>query len=97
LQQELQVPVIHDDQHGTTVIVLAGLINSLKLVNKNIQDVRVVVSGAGAVGIASTRLLVSAGVQPANIIVCDRRGAIVVGRDGLNVIKQHIATETNHT
>jgi len=95
LQEELSVPVIHDDQHGTAVVVLAGLLNSLKIVNKKIEDLKIVVSGAGAAGVASTRLLILGGAKPENVIVCDRRGAIFEGRENLNNVKEKLALETN--
>lgn len=79
------IPIFHDDQHGTAVITLAGLINTLKLVNKKIEDVKIVTSGAGAAGIAIIKLLISMGLK--NVIMTDRQGAIYKGRSGLNPIK----------
>ena len=74
LKERLNIPVFHDDQHGTAIIVLAALINALKIVNKNIQDLKIVVNGAGSAGTAITKLLLSFGAK--NIIVCDRDGAL---------------------
>lgn len=74
LKEKLNIPVFHDDQHGTAIIVLSGLINALKIVNKNIEDLKIVVNGAGAAGTAITKLLLSFGAK--NIIVCDRDGAL---------------------
>ena len=94
LKEVCDIPVFHDDQHGTAVIVLAGLINSFKLVKKNIEDVKIVMSGAGAAGIAICRFLLSAGAK--NVILCDRSGAIYNGRpEHLNRAKDEIAKETN--
>lgn len=87
------IPIFHDDQHGTAVITLAGLINALKLVNKKIEDVKIVTSGAGAAGIAIINLLISMGLK--NVIMTDRQGAIYKGRSGLNPIKEEIALITN--
>ena len=74
LKEKLNIPVFHDDQHGTAIIVLSGLINSLKIVNKNIEDLKIVVNGAGSAGTAITKLLLSYGAK--NIIICDRDGAL---------------------
>jgi len=94
LRNALDIPVFHDDQHGTAVVILAGLINALKVVNKRMEDVRVVVSGLGAAGIASIRLLLSAGVN--QIIGCDRSGTLYKGRkENMNPIKALIAENTN--
>ena len=87
------IPIFHDDQHGTAVITLAGLMNALKVVGKNIEDVKIVTSGAGAAGIAIIRLLMAMGLK--NVIMTDRRGAIYEGRDGLNPIKEEMAKITN--
>lgn len=87
------IPIFHDDQHGTAVVTLAGLINALKLVNKKIEDVKIVTSGAGAAGIAIIKLLISMGLK--NVIMTDRQGAIYKGRSGLNPIKEEIALVTN--
>lgn len=94
LKQELNIPVFHDDQHGTAIVATAGLINSLKVVNKNLENIRVVINGAGAAGIAITKLLISLGVN--EVILCDRKGAIYAGRkEGMNPAKEEIATITN--
>ncbi len=94
LRNELDIPVFHDDQHGTAVVILAGLINALKVVNKRLENIRVVFSGLGAAGIASIRLLFSAGVK--QIIGCDRSGILYKGRkENMNPIKALIAENTN--
>ena len=87
------IPIFHDDQHGTAVITLAGLINALKLVGKHIDEIKIVTSGAGAAGIAIIRLLISMGLK--NVIMTDRQGAIYEGREGLNPIKEEMAAITN--
>jgi len=90
----LNIPVFHDDQHGTAVVILAGLINALRLVGKRFEDIRVVVSGLGAAGIASIQLLLSSGVR--QIIGCDRAGILYKGRkENMNPIKEKIAEKTN--
>lgn len=93
LKERCDIPIFHDDQHGTAVITLAGLLNALKLVKKNIEDVKIVTSGAGAAGIAIIKLLMSMGLK--NVIMTDRTGAIYKGREGLNAIKQEMAEITN--
>lgn len=93
LKERCDIPIFHDDQHGTAVVVLAGLINALKLVDKKIEDIEVVVSGAGAAGIAITKLLMQTGLK--NVILCDRTGAIYKGRDNLNPIKAEMAEVSN--
>ncbi|MDD5923009.1 MAG: NAD-dependent malic enzyme [Eubacteriales bacterium] len=94
LKERLDIPVFHDDQHGTAIITLAGLTNALKVVGKKKDEVRVVTSGAGAAAISITKLLLSAGFR--NIIMTDRHGAIYQGRpDGMNWIKQEMAEVTN--
>ncbi len=93
LQEVCDIPVFHDDQHGTAVITLAGMMNALKLVGKKIEDVRIVTSGAGAAGIAIIRLLIEMGLK--NVIMTDRKGAIYEGREGLNPIKREMAKITN--
>lgn len=91
---DLPIPVFHDDQHGTAVVVLAGVINSLKVVSKNIEDVKIAVIGAGAAGLGITRLLLKYGAK--NIIVCDSSGTIYNGRKkNMNKYKQSIAKQTN--
>lgn len=93
--QDIRIPVMHDDQHGTAVVVLAALINALKVVDKKIEDVKIVFSGAGAAGIAVTKMLLSCGVK--EIFLCDRKGIIFDGREDLvsNKSKQEIALLTN--
>ncbi|MCW5971198.1 MAG: NAD-dependent malic enzyme [Blastocatellales bacterium] len=94
LKSELDIPVFHDDQHGTAVVVLASLINALKIVEKRIEDIKVVVSGVGAAGVACSKILINAGVK--NIIGCDRAGAIYSGRtEHMNTAKQWYAENTN--
>lgn len=93
LKECCDIPIFHDDQHGTAVITLAGVLNALKLVGKKLEDVKIVTSGAGAAGIAIIRLLISMGLK--NVIMTDRRGAIYRGRDGLNHIKEEMAEITN--
>ena len=93
LKEKTDIPIFHDDQHGTAVITLAGLINALKVVGKKKEDVKVVTSGAGAAAIAIVKLLLSAGFK--NVIMTDRTGAIYAGREGLNWIKEEMAQVTN--
>lgn len=94
LKECCEIPVFHDDQHGTAVITLAGLINALKVVGKKLDEVRIVTSGAGAAGIAIIRLLMSMGLK--NVIMTDRKGAIYRGREDLNPIKEEMAQITNY-
>ena len=93
LKERCDIPIFHDDQHGTAVITLAGMINALKVVGKDIDQIKVVTSGAGAAGIAIIKLLCSMGLK--NVIMTDRTGAIYEGREGLNPIKQEMAKITN--
>ncbi len=93
LKECCDIPIFHDDQHGTAVITLAGLMNALKVVGKNIEDVKIVTSGAGAAGIAIIKLLMAMGLK--NVIMTDRKGAIYEGREGLNPIKEEMAKITN--
>ena len=93
LKEKCDIPIFHDDQHGTAIITLAGLTNALKVVGKKKEDVKVVTSGAGAAAISIVKLLLSAGFQ--NITMCDRKGAIYEGREGLNWIKEEMAKVTN--
>ena len=93
LKEKCDIPIFHDDQHGTAVITLAGLTNALKVVGKKKEDVRIVTSGAGAAAVAIVKLLLSAGFK--NITMCDRKGAIYKGREGLNWIKEEMAEQTN--
>ena len=91
---EVDIPIFHDDQHGTAVITLAGMINALKLTGKHIDDISVVVSGAGAAAIAITKLLISRGLK--DVVLCDRRGAVYKGRgQNMNPVKNEIAEITN--
>lgn len=89
------IPIFHDDQHGTAVVTLAAMLNALKLVGKDIHDIRVVTSGAGAAGLAIIRLLIAMGLDPHHVILCDRHGAIYEGRDDLNPQKEEMAKITN--
>ena len=93
LKERCDIPIFHDDQHGTAVITLAGLTNALKVVGKKKEDVRIVTSGAGAAAVSIVKLLLSAGYQ--HITMCDRKGAIYAGREGLNWIKEEMAQVTN--
>ena len=94
LKEELDIPVFHDDQHGTAVVVLAALINALKIVGKQMRDIKVVVSGVGAAGVASTKIIKAAGVQ--NVIGCDRHGALYRDRrEHMNSQKTWYAENTN--
>ncbi|MBQ2510174.1 MAG: NAD-dependent malic enzyme [Erysipelotrichaceae bacterium] len=93
LKEKCDIPIFHDDQHGTAIITLAGLTNALKLVGKKKEDVKVVTSGAGAAAISIVRLLLSAGFR--NIVMTDRKGAIYEGREGLNWIKEEMSQLTN--
>ena len=93
LKERCDIPIFHDDQHGTAIITLAGLTNALKVVGKRREDVKVVTSGAGAAAISITKLLLSAGFT--NIVMTDRKGAICEGREGLNWIKKEMSKVTN--
>lgn len=93
LKECCDIPIFHDDQHGTAVITLAGMLNALKLVGKKLDEVKIVTSGAGAAGIAIIKLLISMGLK--NVIMTDRTGAIYKGRENLNAIKQEMAEITN--
>ncbi|MDD2485485.1 MAG: NAD-dependent malic enzyme [bacterium] len=93
LKKRLDIPVFHDDQHGTAVVVLAGLINALKITGKEIGELRVLMNGAGAAGTAISRYLLAAGVH--DIVICDTRGALYAGRPGNNSFKEKLAGETN--
>lgn len=93
LKEKCDIPIFHDDQHGTAVITLAGMYNALKVVGKKKEEVRIVTSGAGAAAISIVKLLLSAGFK--NVIMCDRKGAIYEGREGLNWIKAEMAQVTN--
>ncbi len=93
LKKCCDIPIFHDDQHGTAVITLAGLLNALKVVGKRLSEVKIVTSGAGAAGIAIIKLLMSMGLK--NVIMTDRKGAIYEGREGMNDIKKEMARITN--
>jgi len=93
LKERCDIPIFHDDQHGTAVVTMAAMLNALKLVRKNIEEVSVVVLGAGAAGVATVKLLMAAGLR--HVILCDRRGAIYEGRDGLNPEKEEMAKISN--
>ena len=93
LKEKTDIPIFHDDQHGTAVITLAGLTNALKIVGKKKEEVKIVTSGAGAAAVAIVKLLLSAGFK--DITMCDRKGAIYEGREGLNWIKDEMAIRTN--
>ena len=93
LKEKCDIPIFHDDQHGTAVITLAGLTNALKVVGKKKEDVKIVTSGAGAAAVSIVKLLLSAGFK--HITMCDRKGAIYAGREGLNWIKEEMAQSTN--
>lgn len=94
LKERCDIPIFHDDQHGTAVVTLAGLLNALKVVGKNLSDVKIVVNGAGAAAVSITKLLLSCGVR--DIILCDRKGAVYKGRkEGMNWIKEEMAEVTN--
>ena len=93
LKEKCDIPIFHDDQHGTAIITLAGLTNALKVVGKKKEDVKVVTSGAGAAAISIVKLLLSAGFK--HVTMCDRKGAIYKGREGLNWIKEEMAEVTN--
>ncbi len=93
LKEVCDIPIFHDDQHGTAVVCLAALLNALKVVGKDISEIKVVTSGAGAAGIAIIKLLIAMGLK--NVILCDRKGAIYEGREGLNAEKEEMAKITN--
>ncbi|MDO9377843.1 MAG: NADP-dependent malic enzyme [Nocardioidaceae bacterium] len=92
LQERLDIPIFHDDQHGTAVVVLAALINAVRLTGRRMEDTKVVVSGAGAAGVAVTRILLQAGVR--HVAVCDSKGVIHSGREDLTAVKQDVAAVT---
>ena len=93
LKETLDIPVFHDDQHGTAIVVLAGIINALKVVGKKKEDCRVVVNGAGSAGVAITRLLITYGFS--NIIMCDKSGIVCDGAEGLNWMQEKMVKRTN--
>ena len=93
LVEEMDIPVFHDDQHGTAIVTLAALENALKIVGKEMSEIKVVVAGVGAAGVAVSKILMNAGVT--NVVGCDRQGAVHTGREGLNKSKQWFAENTN--
>ena len=93
LKECCDIPIFHDDQHGTAVVTMAAMLNALKVVGKKIDEIKVVTSGAGAAGIAIIKLLISMGLK--NVIMCDRKGAIYKGREGLNKEKEEMAEISN--
>lgn len=97
LQELMNIPVFHDDQHGTAIVAAAGLLNAVQLTNRKLEDVRLVVNGAGAAAIACTNLLIKLGISKKNVIMCDRSGVIYQGRkEGMNEWKVRYAVETNY-
>jgi malate dehydrogenase (oxaloacetate-decarboxylating) len=96
LKKELDIPVFHDDQHGTAIVVLAALLNALKVVHKNIEDIKVVINGAGAAATATAKLFIKAGVKRGKILILDSKGILVVGRGDLNESKTELALLTNN-
>ncbi|MCG8552145.1 MAG: NADP-dependent malic enzyme, partial [Desulfobacterales bacterium] len=96
LQKTMNIPVFHDDQHGTAIIAAAGMVNALELVGKKIEEIKVVFNGAGAAGIACANLLISMGVKKDNLILCDSKGVIYKGRtEGMNPYKERLAAQTD--
>ena len=95
LRQRMKIPVFHDDQHGTAIVTVAGALNALEVQGKKIGEVKMAVLGAGAAAISCSKLLILAGMNPANIFMCDRKGVIHSGRDDLNQYKAMFATETD--
>lgn len=95
LRNRLEIPLMHDDQHGTAIVVAAGLLNALELQNKKLEEVQIVCAGAGAAGIASAKLLLQLGATPENLVLLDRSGVIHDQRDDLNSFKQQFAIKTN--
>lgn len=93
LKEELNIPVFHDDQHGTAIVVLAGLINALKLVDKKMEEAKIVINGAGAAGISICKLLMGAGAK--NVVMCDLKGALAEGEEWMNEAQREIAKVTN--
>lgn len=93
LKKELDIPVFHDDQHGTAVVVLGGLINALKIVEKKIEEVKIVINGAGAAGSAIAELLMAGGAQ--NVVLCDKAGILYDGKEGMNEAMAKLAAKTN--
>ena len=97
LKELMDIPVFHDDQHGTAIIAAAGMLNALEIVGKDVRQVKFVVNGAGAAGIACANLAVTMGIDPQNVILCDSKGVIYKGRtEGMNAYKERLAAETEH-
>ncbi len=96
LREELDLPILHDDQHGTAIVVFAGLLNALKIVKKELKELKIVISGLGAAGVAIFRFLARAGADPSKILTCDSKGLVYEGREeGMNPVKEEIARLTN--
>lgn len=96
LRAELDLPVLHDDQHGTAIVVYAGLLNALKIVRKELKNLKIVISGLGAAGVAIFRFLLRAGADPEKILICDSNGLVYNGREeGMNSVKEEISRLTN--
>ncbi|MFH0820377.1 MAG: malic enzyme-like NAD(P)-binding protein [Candidatus Peregrinibacteria bacterium] len=95
LIESLDIPVFHDDQHGTAIVVLAGLINALKVTGRNFKDIRIAVNGVGAAGVAVTKLLIRYGAKAEHVFLCDSKGVIYKGREALNATKEELAEVTN--
>ncbi|NSJ93236.1 NADP-dependent malic enzyme, partial [Coprococcus sp. MSK.21.13] len=93
LKKELDIPVFHDDQHGTAIVVLAGIYNALKIVGKKLEEAKILINGAGSAGIAICKLLLNAGAK--NIVMCDINGALIEGDESLNPAQKEIAKVTN--
>ncbi|MDE6179513.1 MAG: NADP-dependent malic enzyme, partial [Duncaniella sp.] len=93
LKKELSIPVMHDDQHGTAIISAAGLLNALEIQGKKIEDIRLVVNGAGAAAVSCTKLYIALGVKKENVVMCDSKGVITTRREGLNAQKAYFATD----
>jgi len=93
LKKELDIPVMHDDQHGTAIISAAGIVNALELVNKKLEDVKMVISGAGASAMACTKLIMSLGIKPENVVMCDSKGVINAERTDINQYKKQFVTK----
>lgn len=93
LKETCDIPIFHDDQHGTAVVTLAGLINALRIVDKKLEDISVVINGAGAAATSIVKLLIASGLT--DVVLCDRKGAIYEGREGLNSAKEELAAMTN--
>lgn len=95
LKEETNMAIFHDDQHGTAIVTLCALINALKLTNRKLDELKIVVNGAGASAMSVTKLIISAGADPEKIIMCDSKGALYDGRTGMNIYKEEIAKITN--